>query len=78
MMPHLNIKHFPRDLAADERDALVEGLVQLVTQTFACADTAVSVALEPVTPEDWRVRVVDPELHDRGALLIRRPGYDFS
>ena len=76
-MPHLNIKHFPRDLSAGERDALVEGLVQLIPRAFDCADTAVSVALEPVAPGAWRERVVDPEFHDRGALLIRRPGYDF-
>lgn len=77
-MPHLNIKHFPRDLAAGEQDALVEGLVQLITQAFACTDTAVSVALEAIKPDDWRARVIDPEFHDRGALLIRRPGYDLT
>lgn len=76
-MPHINIKHFPRDLPADEQNALVEGLVLLITRTFDCADTAVSVVLEPIAPAAWHERVVDPEFHEREALLVRRPGYDF-
>ncbi|WP_199228267.1 MULTISPECIES: tautomerase family protein [unclassified Caulobacter] len=77
-MPHVNIKYFPRDLTPEARQTLVEGLLDLITKTFDVSETTVSIALEPVTPETWRDRVVVPELLDRAGLLVRRPGYDFA
>ncbi|WP_165191596.1 tautomerase family protein [Caulobacter soli] len=77
-MPHVNIKHFPRDLDPEAQKALVEGLVGLITQAFDVSETTVSVALEPVEPAAWRDRVVLPELHNRSDLLARRPAYDIA
>lgn len=72
-MPHVNIKHFPKDLTGAERARLADAITAVVVDHFAVPDGVVSVALEPVERADWDEQVVGPEIRGREELLIKPP-----
>lgn len=74
-MPHLTIKHFPRDFTDAQREQLAAALTRVVLDHFDTYDGAVSIALEPVAKPDWGERVVAPEITERAHLLIKAPQY---
>ncbi|MFI5911824.1 hypothetical protein [Dactylosporangium sp. NPDC051541] len=71
----MNIKHWPGPLTDAERASLVDSLALAVSTAFHCDPGVVSIALEPVTPEQWQERVVTPEVVERRELLIKTPDY---
>lgn len=73
-MPHVHIRHYPRDFTAEQLKAIDEAVTAAVTQTFALGEDAVSISLEPVTPEDWETQVLS-EIAARPDRQVRRPGY---
>ncbi|SDG25694.1 4-oxalocrotonate tautomerase [Lentzea fradiae] len=74
-MPHVNIKHFPKQLTAEESAELVAGVTAAVTKAFGCDEGVVSIAVEPVAQEEWQDRVYGPEIADRKDLLHKTPSY---
>ncbi|HEX6472292.1 MAG TPA: tautomerase family protein [Streptosporangiaceae bacterium] len=74
-MPHVAIKHFPASLSDAGRRALVDAVTSAVTSAFGCDEGVVSIALEPVDPEDWNERVYVPEILGRQSLLCKAPDY---
>lgn len=74
-MPHINIKYFPLPLGDGQKAALVAALNDVVQKTFGCPEGAISIALEPVAPEQWRERVGVPEFEKRENLLCKKPIY---
>ncbi|MFG2671628.1 tautomerase PptA [Streptomyces sp. NPDC048445] len=77
-MPHIDIKHFPKKLTAEQRDHLADAITALVVEHFDTDSSAVSVTLEPITKDAWHERVVVPDIKRRTHLLIKRPGYPLS
>lgn len=74
-MPHINIKHFPAPLAADDKAALVAAVTDAVTTALRCDEGVVSIAIEAVEPDVWNERVYEPEIVNRAHLLCKRPNY---
>ncbi|MEE1931498.1 tautomerase family protein [Streptomyces sp. TRM 70351] len=74
-MPHLSIKHYPRDFTDEQKARLAEALTAVVTRHFAAPEGAVSIALEPVAERDWPQAVDAPEIKGRPHLLIKTPDY---
>ncbi|MET9061018.1 tautomerase family protein [Streptomyces antibioticus] len=74
-MPHVTVRHFPKDLDAGRRAALVTAVTDAVTAAFDVEEGAVSIALEPVPAEDWQERVYAPEITGRADLLVKHPAY---
>jgi 4-oxalocrotonate tautomerase len=74
-MPHVNIKHFPASLTTEQRTELADAVTTAISKAFGCADRMVSIAVEPVAPEDWTDRVYQPEVVDRPDTLIKTPNY---
>lgn len=77
-MPHVNIKHFPKDFTDEQKERLAEAITAVVTEHFATDEGNVSVALEPVAAAEWNQAVGTPELLGRADLLIRRPAYQIG
>ncbi|MBB5019328.1 amino acid adenylation domain-containing protein [Chitinivorax tropicus] len=75
IMPHINIKHFPVELGNSQRAQLVDALTKAVQTAFGCEAGVISIALEPVTPENWSEQVYDPEIKGRQSLLCKHPSY---
>ncbi|UQA91325.1 tautomerase PptA [Streptomyces halobius] len=74
-MPHINIKHFPKDFTEEQKQRLSEALADVVIRHFDVPDGAVSIALEPVPQSAWSDAVVVPEITGRQDLLIKEPNY---
>lgn len=74
-MPHVNVKHFPKDFSDEQKQRLAHVLTEVVVEHFEVPDGAVSIALEPVAQADWNDAVVEPEITGRGELLIKHPNY---
>lgn len=77
-MPHVNIKHFPKDFTDEQRERLAEAVTAVVTEHFVTDAGNVSVALEPVAADEWNQTVGVPEILGRADLLIRRPAYQIE
>lgn len=74
-VPHVSIKHFPNNLAADQISALVDAITSAVRTAFSVDEGAVSIALEPVAQEAWTERVYIPEIVHGTANLVKAPNY---
>jgi phenylpyruvate tautomerase PptA (4-oxalocrotonate tautomerase family) len=74
-VPHVNIKHFPRALGAEQEAAFLVAVTKAVQETFGCEERVISIALESVAPEQWNEKVYVPEIVNRRSLLRKLPGY---
>lgn len=74
-MPHVNIKHFPKEVTEEQKRALAESITAALIEHLGTRDGAVSITLEPVAKDVWAEAVVDPEIKGRPDLLIKRPDY---
>lgn len=74
-MPHVNIKHFPRNFTDQQKKHLAEAITTVVMEHFDIYEGAVSIALEPVAEPDWNETVDSPEITGRQHLLIKAPNY---
>jgi 4-oxalocrotonate tautomerase len=72
-MPHVTIRHFPQELDAARRTALVAAVTDAVTTAFGVDEGVVSIALEPVDAADWQRQVHTPEIVGRAELLVKAP-----
>jgi 4-oxalocrotonate tautomerase len=74
-VPHINIKHFPRDFTDEQKQQLAEAITTVIAENFEIYEGAISIALEPVAEPDWNETVVVPEITGREHLLIKAPNY---
>ncbi|TDU24043.1 4-oxalocrotonate tautomerase [Chromohalobacter marismortui] len=74
-MPHIELSHFPVELTHAEKEALAKDLTRVVCDRLKTPSSVVSIALEPVTPEQWHDRVIAPRLLPAGSRLIKKPNY---
>lgn len=74
-MPHVHIRHFPKDFTDEGGQRLAAALTAVVTEHFETYDGAVSIALEPVPADEWIDTVVVPDIQGRAGLLIQQPAY---
>jgi 4-oxalocrotonate tautomerase len=74
-MPHVTIKHFPKDLDDEAKSRLADKVTEAVREAFGSRRGAVSVSLQPVEREDWDAEVYRPEIAGGGDRLIQSPDY---
>ncbi|MCS0605859.1 amino acid adenylation domain-containing protein [Streptomyces sp. LP11] len=74
-VPHVSIKHFPDNLAADQISTLVDAITSAVRTAFSVDAGAVSIALEPVARDVWNERVYIPEIVEGTGNLVKAPTY---
>ncbi|HEY1846061.1 MAG TPA: tautomerase PptA [Buttiauxella sp.] len=74
-MPHITVKHFPRELTDEQKQALATDLCDVVKKHFSSADDSLSVALIPVERESWKDDVYDVEIKPALETLAKKPGY---
>ncbi|TMV78764.1 4-oxalocrotonate tautomerase [Thioclava sp. BHET1] len=73
-MPHVSVKVSPGRSDAAKK-ALAEEITQAVIRHLGATDDAISVSVQEVTPEDWKVTVYDPEIIGGPGTLFKAPGY---
>lgn len=77
-MPHVTIKHFPKEFTDEQKAQLANAITELVVESFGTYEGAVSIALEPVPKADWTATVVEPEINGHPEKLIKAPNYRAS
>ncbi len=74
-MPHVDIKCFPRELNDEQKTALGEEIAAVIIRHLGSKESAISVALNQVQPEEWKAQVWDTEIGPKLDTLIKKPGY---
>ncbi len=74
-MPHIIVKLHPGRSEAQKTE-LAEAIAMDVMSIAACAEKAVSVAIEEIKPEDWPQKVYKPDILDQQEKLYKKPGYN--
>ena len=73
-MPHIIVKWYP-GRSVEQKQELARAITREVVAIAGCAETAVSVAIEEVTPEAWAEAVYRPDILEKEETLVRKPGY---
>lgn len=74
-MPHIIIKHFPKDLDDALREKLKTSLAEVVQTAFGCDPGAISIALQSVPAEHWHQAVYRPDIEPHIGHLLKSPEY---
>ena len=74
VMPHVDIKCFPRDLNEEEKAALATDITEVIIRHLQSKESSVSVALNEIEPGEWQ-SVWDAEIAPQMTRLIKKPGY---
>lgn len=75
-MPHVDIKCFPRDLNDEQKAALATDIADVIIRHLNSKPGSISVALNEVSPEEWKTQVWDTQIAPQAATLIRKPEYE--
>lgn len=73
-MPHIIVKLYP-GRSDEQKRRLANEIVKDVVAIAKCEKKSVSVAFEEVEPADWPEKVYKPDILNKKASLIVRPGY---
>ncbi|MBA0215956.1 tautomerase PptA [Pectobacterium brasiliense] len=76
-MPHIDVKHFPRNLSEEEKKAVAEDLAAVLKKHFGSSDESLSVALNEIQPERWKDDVYDLFIKPQLDTLPKKPGYSY-
>ena len=73
-MPHVIVKLWPGK-SEEQKRRLAEAITRDVTTILHYGDESVSVAMDEVTPDEWREKVYRPDIIKGAARLYKKPGY---
>lgn len=68
-MPYISIKSYPKDEEAKKRVA--DGIVRVFLENKICAEEAITLSWEEVSPDEWEEKIVGKEIEpNRDKMLI--------
>lgn len=73
-MPHVIVKMYP-GRSEQQKSALVNEITRALKETVKCSDESISVAVEEISPEEWRETVYQKDILEKDDTLYKRPGY---
>ncbi|MGD9116213.1 MAG: tautomerase family protein [Dehalococcoidia bacterium] len=76
-MPHIIIKMYP-GRTVEQKNRLAAAITNCVTSIAQCGQETVSVAVEEIVAEDWAEQVYRPDIIEKEATLVKKPGYKLS
>ena len=74
IMPHIDIKCFPRELDEQQKAALAADITDVIIRHLNSKDSSISIALQQIQPESWQA-IWDAEIAPQMETLIKKPGY---
>jgi 4-oxalocrotonate tautomerase len=74
IMPHVSVKMYP-GRSEKEKAELAEGIVQDVMGIIGAGRSSISVAIEEISPQEWKEKVYEPEIIKKSDKLYKKPGY---
>ncbi len=73
-MPHVVVKLWPGKTEQQKAD-LAAAITSNLMDILGSSENSVSVAIEEVAVDDWKVEVYDPEIEAKADQLYKKPGY---
>lgn len=73
-MPHVIVKLWPGK-SEEQKTRLAKAITKDVMEVLNYGEESVSVAMEEITPADWKDRVYKPDIMWHSESLYKRPGY---
>lgn len=74
-MPHVIIKLY-HGRTEEQKKILADAISKSLVDITGCLDRSVSIAVEEFSPDDWAEKVYRPDILEKEASLIRKPGYN--
>jgi 4-oxalocrotonate tautomerase len=74
-MPHIVVKLYP-GRSEEIKNRLATKIAEDVATIAECKDSAVSVAIEEIEPDDWAEKVYKPDILDKQNTIYIKPGYN--
>jgi 4-oxalocrotonate tautomerase len=74
IMPHVSVKMYP-GRSEKEKAELAEAIAQDVMDIIGAGRSSISVAIEDISPQEWKEKVYEPEIIKKSGKLYIKPGY---
>jgi len=74
IMPHVSVKMYP-GRSEKEKAELAEAIMQDVMDIIGAGRSSISVAIEEISPQEWKEKVYEPEIMLKSDKLYIKPGY---
>ena len=74
IMPHVSVKMYP-GRSEKEKAELAEAIAQDIMEIIGAGRSSISVAIEDISPQEWKTKVYDPEIIGKPDKLYIKPGY---
>lgn len=74
IMPHISVKMYP-GRSEKEKAELAEAIVKDVMDIVGAGRDSISVAIEEISPQEWKEKVYEPEIIKKSEKLYVKPGY---
>jgi 4-oxalocrotonate tautomerase len=74
IMPHVSVKMYPGRSEKEKAD-LAEAIAQDVIDIIGAGRNSISVAIEDISPQEWKEKVYEPEIIEKADTLYIKPGY---
>jgi len=74
IMPHVSVKMYP-GRSEKEKAELAEAIAQDVMDIIGAGRSSISVAIEDISPGEWKEKVYEPEIIKKSENLYIKPGY---
>ena len=74
IMPHVSVKMYP-GRSEKEKAELAEAILRNVMDIIGAGRSSISVAIEEISPQEWKEKVYQPEIIRKSDKLYIRPGY---
>lgn len=74
-MPHVIVKLWPGPSEEDKK-RLAEAITRDVMRHTHVGEASVSVAIEEVSPSEWKHLVYAPDIQAKSSTIYKKPGYD--
>jgi 4-oxalocrotonate tautomerase len=74
IMPHVSVKMYP-GRSEKEKAELAQAIAQDIMDIIGAGKSSISVAIEDISPQEWKTKVYDPEIIGKSDNLYIKPGY---
>jgi 4-oxalocrotonate tautomerase len=74
IMPHVSVKMYP-GRSEQEKAELAEAILQDIMDIIGAGKGSISVAIEEISPQEWKEKVYVPEIIEKSDKLYIKPGY---
>ena len=76
-MPHIIVKMYP-GRTEEQKLEMTARMTDVLMETLKVGVDSLSVAIEEISPENWKEAVYQPDIMDKQETLYKKPGYQIK